>query len=253
MARIRYVKPGFFVDEHIKDLPYEHRLFFQGLWCHADKVGRGLDRPERLKAEILPYDNVDPEEIMCVLAKHKKGLKRPFIIRYSVDDEKYYQVVNWDEHQRPHHTEKCSQIPPPPEDLLRKCSFKDYLTVTAPSYTAGEGEWKGKEKREVKKGKVTKEADYMAVVDVWNKTTLTSCAQLTDTRKEKLAILLENEHFRENYKEAISKLSNSGFAKGEGKKGWKVSFDWFISNDSNYVKAFEGQYDNKPVGFYDKL
>ena len=64
MARIRYLKPDFFKDEDIKELPFEARLFYQGLWVQADREGRGEDRPERLRIEIMPYDDVDAEEII---------------------------------------------------------------------------------------------------------------------------------------------------------------------------------------------
>jgi len=112
VSRIRYLKPDFFIDEDIADLPYEIRLFFQGLWCSADKAGRLEDRPKKLKVQIMPYDNVDAEKMLNLLAKPKNGSKRQFIIRYEIDGEKYIQIVNWDKHQKPHHTEKDSIIPP---------------------------------------------------------------------------------------------------------------------------------------------
>lgn len=115
MARIRYLKPDFFKDEDLKNLSYEARLFYQGLWCQADREGRGEDRPERLKAEIFPYDdNIDAEKIMQALANCKLSTAKPFIIRFGVDGERYFQIVKWHKHQRPHHTEINSVIPPPP-------------------------------------------------------------------------------------------------------------------------------------------
>lgn len=118
MARIRYLKPGFFKDEDIKELPYEARLFYQGLWIQVDREGRGEDRPERLKVEIMPYDEVDAEKIMQLLARPKKSTNRPFIRRYQVRGERYYQIISWHKHQKPHHTEQPSQIPAPPDNAL---------------------------------------------------------------------------------------------------------------------------------------
>jgi len=125
--RIRYLKPEFFKDEHIKDLPFEVRLFYQGLWIMADRSGRLEDRPERLKAEIMPYDKIDVNKLLDLLAKPKNDTYRPFIIRYKVDGEKYIQIIKWDKHQKPHHTEKPSSIPPAPplntkENGNGKCS-----------------------------------------------------------------------------------------------------------------------------------
>lgn len=113
MPRIRYLKPDFFKDEDLAKLPYETRLFFEGLWCFADKAGRLEDRPERLKAEIFPYDSIDVKKCLEQLAQKKQGSGQPFINRYSVNGQQYIQILNWF-HQKPHHTEKESTIPPAP-------------------------------------------------------------------------------------------------------------------------------------------
>lgn len=112
MARIRYLKPDFFKDEDLAKLPVETRLFFAGLWCLADRAGRLEDRPGRLKIEIFPYDDIDVERCLQQLAEPKKNSGQPFINRYQTDKQRYIQIINWNKHQRPHHTEKESQIPP---------------------------------------------------------------------------------------------------------------------------------------------
>lgn len=114
MARIRYIKPDFFKDEDLAELPFETRLFFAGLWTQADKEGRLEDRPKRLKVELMPYDNADIEKMLQELANHKKDSGCPFIMRYEVNGQRYIQILAWKKHQRPHHTEKISEIPPAP-------------------------------------------------------------------------------------------------------------------------------------------
>ena len=114
MPRIRYLKPDFWKDEDIAELPPMIRLFYQGLWNFADKAGRLEDRPKRLKREILPYDKVDIERFLKQLAKPKNNSPRPFIQRYEIEGERYIQIVNWYKHQKPHHTEADTQIPPAP-------------------------------------------------------------------------------------------------------------------------------------------
>jgi hypothetical protein len=145
MARIRYLKPDFFKDEDIKELPFEARLFYQGLWIQADREGRGEDRPERLKIEIMPYDDVDAEQIMQLLAQQKKNGKRPFIIRYEIDGERYYQIINWQKHQKPHKTERQSDIPPPSNECLTvKQPLKDvYASNFSVGNGDGNGDWNG--------------------------------------------------------------------------------------------------------------
>lgn len=114
MARIRYLKPEFFTDEDLAELKYETRITFAGLWCHADKAGRMEDRPKFLKAMIFPYDNVDIEKQLEALSKPKNSNGTPFIIRYTVESHRYIEIVHWDKHQKPHHTEKDSTFPPAP-------------------------------------------------------------------------------------------------------------------------------------------
>jgi len=115
--RIRYLKPDFFLDEDVAKLPPLVRLFFQGLWCHADRDGRLEDRPQRLKVEIMPYqDDFDAEEALAILAKPKREGRRPYIVRYEVNGERFIQILSWARHQRPHKNEKASEIPAPPRE-----------------------------------------------------------------------------------------------------------------------------------------
>lgn len=107
MARARNIKPGFFTNDVLAECSALARILFQGLWCHADREGRLEDRPRKLKAEILPYDECDIDELLCQLEK------RGFIIRYSHDAERFIQVVNFCKHQNPHVKESESTIPAP--------------------------------------------------------------------------------------------------------------------------------------------
>jgi hypothetical protein len=118
MPRIRNVKPDFFKDEDLAKLPFEARLFFQGLWIMADREGRLEYRPERLKIEIMPFDDVDVVSL-CEKLYNPKFAHRPnkhFIEIYAVDGEQYIQVIGFSKHQRPHHQEPPSRIPCPHPD-----------------------------------------------------------------------------------------------------------------------------------------
>lgn len=105
MARIRSVKPDFFTDDKINELNPATRLFFIGLWTQADRYGRLLDRPKHLRIKLLPCDRLDGGKMIQSL--ETEGL----IIRYKIEAEKYIQIVNFELHQRPHHTETGSNIP----------------------------------------------------------------------------------------------------------------------------------------------
>ena len=113
MARIRYIKPGFFTNDELAEVKPLGRLLFIGLWCLADKEGRLHDRPKRIKAQVLPFDTGSADRLLDDLAA------RGFIIRYRVKDEPYIQVNNFLKHQRPHHKEAPSLIPPASKDGAR--------------------------------------------------------------------------------------------------------------------------------------
>lgn len=107
MARARNIKPGFFTNDALGDLNPLARILFIGIWCHADRAGRLLDRPKKLKAEVLPYDNCDPNQLIQDL--HGAGM----VQRYEVAGIKYIQCVNFTKHQNPHIKEPESTIPAP--------------------------------------------------------------------------------------------------------------------------------------------
>jgi len=106
MARTRSLKPGFFKNEILGQLPLQDQLLFAGLWTLADRSGRLEDRPARIKAEIFPYRNIDVEASLCRLHQAE------FIIRYTVDAP-YITIPTFAKHQSPHVKEQASTIPAP--------------------------------------------------------------------------------------------------------------------------------------------
>ena len=82
------------------------RLFFIGLWCHADKDGILEEDAEKLKLQILPYDKIGAEECLA-------DLHPDFILRYKVGGKRYVFIKNFQKHQRPHPKEAKSELPPP--------------------------------------------------------------------------------------------------------------------------------------------
>lgn len=105
MARSRNIKPGFFTNDELAECSPLARLLFAGLWTIADKEGRLDDRPKKIKALVLPFDNVDCDD--CLKQLHD----RHFITRYSVEGNGYIQISNWKKHQNPHCKEAPSEIP----------------------------------------------------------------------------------------------------------------------------------------------
>jgi hypothetical protein len=113
VSRARNLKPGFFKNEELAELPFEFRILFQGLWCLADRLGRLEYRPKRIKGEIFPYDEVDVVKGLRDLYNHG------FNDIYTIDNHEYIQIVAFAKHQNPHCKEAASTIPAPCEPSVR--------------------------------------------------------------------------------------------------------------------------------------
>ncbi|MDE1999749.1 MAG: hypothetical protein KGI52_12565 [Burkholderiales bacterium] len=107
MARSRNIKPGFFTNDDLGEMDPLARLLFAGMWTIADRAGRLEDRPKKIKAEVLPYDNCDADAYLSQLAD------RGFILRYEFEGKRYIQILAWEKHQNPHCKEAPSTIPAP--------------------------------------------------------------------------------------------------------------------------------------------
>jgi len=141
MSRARNIKPGFFKNDLLAECNPLTRILFAGLWCEADREGRMEDRPKRLKAECLPYDECDIEDLLGELSD------RGFIVRYSVEGKRYIAVAEFSQHQNPHQREVPSVIPAPAEtkhnlgndkahprlDAAEKCTGSAGLVTDSPS------------------------------------------------------------------------------------------------------------------------
>lgn len=112
MARIRTIKPEFFLNEQVASLPFEWRILFVGLWTQADREGRLEDRPLRLKASLFPYDDLNIDHGLGCLVN--AGL----IIRYEGNGQKLIALPTWAKHQQPHIRESVSKLPSPDAGMV---------------------------------------------------------------------------------------------------------------------------------------
>lgn len=87
---------------------------------------------------------------------------------------------------------------------------------------------------------------------MWNETCtgFPKLYTLSEPRKNKMRIRIAEMGGLEKalplIKQIFEKMQQSKFLKGDNKRGWKASFDWLFENDKNWVKVYEGNYDNKP-------
>lgn len=140
MARARNIKPGFFSNDQLAECQPFTRLLFAGLWTLADREGRMEDRPKKIKVAILPYDDVNVDELLNELAEKRDQDGTPaFILRYQVNGIAYIQIMNFKKHNNPHVREPKSMIPAPgqhgastvqdPEDIVQAPEETDATTI----------------------------------------------------------------------------------------------------------------------------
>lgn len=105
MARARNIKPSFFINEDLVELPFETRLLFVGLWTLCDRQGYLEDKPKKIKMAIFPADDVNVDEMLNELQACN------FLIRYVEQNRKCIFLPKFTKHQNPHHKETINDVP----------------------------------------------------------------------------------------------------------------------------------------------
>jgi hypothetical protein len=87
-------------------------------------------------------------------------------------------------------------------------------------------------------------SDLDAFLDGWNscRGPLSAISMLSKTRREKLKSRIAEGLTLDEFKVLVQKCASTPFLRGEGKDGWKATFDWLIANEGNSLKVAEGNY-----------
>jgi hypothetical protein len=248
MARSRNIKPGFFKNETLAECSPVARLLFAGLWCLADRAGRLEDRPKRIRAEVLPYDDGCVDEMLDEL--HRAG----FILRYQVGQQRFIQVKNFTKHQNPHCREPESIIPEPdkhgastvltpdehetgPADSL--LLIPDSLNLMSDADAS------------VVAGKAADHCPHQEIIDLYHRI-LPMGRQVrlwTEARKAKLRARWREDAKRQSldwWERLFSYVAKSDFLTGKicakDRKPFEIDLEWIITS-KNLVKIIEGKYD----------
>jgi hypothetical protein len=146
MARIRTIKPEFFCHEELFDLEVETklplRIAFAGLWTICDREGRFKWRPRAIKAQVLPFDDVDFSRVLHALTT------RGFVVKYASNGAEVGHVPGFARHQVVNNREAASVLPEPPEtlEIAGDSRVVDACPTRAPRVPhACQGERKGRE------------------------------------------------------------------------------------------------------------
>lgn len=117
MARIRSVKPEFWVDRSfVRKVPNrDARMLYMALWNLADEHARLMGDPAYIKGQAFPYaedDDLTPKVIDALLDTLAEAGR---VLRYEVDGDPYLFLPRLAKHQRLESAKVPSRLPPPPD------------------------------------------------------------------------------------------------------------------------------------------
>jgi hypothetical protein len=81
--------------------------------------------------------------------------------------------------------------------------------------------------------------------DIWNLSVMSyegvsQVKEITETRLRKFRVRIKEPAF--DFVKILTEIKLSPHLRGENSRGWKVTFDWILENDQNYIKILEGNY-----------
>lgn len=241
MARSRNIKPGFFKNENLVELPFETRLLFAGLWTLADRDGRLEDRPKKIKMEIFPADSVDIE-------KSLSGLSGAcLILRYTVDGKRFIWIPTFLDHQNPHHKEQESVIPKHnasdlpqantvqavliPSSLIPSSLIPDSLSSDSPIHMSKSAS-----------------ADVGIIFEFWKDVLKHPTSKLTPERKRYITARLKDGYTVEQIKSAILGCQSSPHHMGENERATIYDDLTLICRSGSKLEQFIGYGSTKGNG-----
>lgn len=250
-TRIRSVKPEFFRHEELfkleKSTGLPMRIAFSGLWVCADREGRFEWKPNLLKLDVLPWDEVD---FAVVLEKLREA---GFIEHYEIGAKQYGYIPGWHSHQVIPTKEAPSHFPPPPGSSREipdsSQGAPEKITGAHNKDSRGrEGEGKGTEGEREREGEC-KQPPAPDLVFLWNENSggdMPRVKQLTDKRREAWRRRWMNDPDEAYWIAVIRRMAASPFCRGENDRGWRANVD-FLLKPETHVRVMEGRYDPGPV------
>jgi hypothetical protein len=277
MARIRTIKPEYWVDQKIGKLSRDARLLFIALLSHSDDYGTVRSSPALIRANAFPYDEkLTVEEVKQWL---QEVLDQGLLVPFEYSGESFYHIKNFGKHQKVDHPSR--PIVPHDVKAALENTSRDPRESVAPEVGSSNESSKGVEGEDnthshapnfkndsegykynvdyyYELAKSLKGKDYKTVwcgisefidsykpdylepyVDMWNvfaeKSDLPCVIKITDEIQTNLSLRLKERLF--NLHDIIQAIKKDPFLKGQEKSSWKVSFQWLIKSEDNYLKV----------------
>lgn len=98
MPRIRTIKPEFYDDAKLCEVPVQARFLFIALWVFADDDGIVRGNAKWLKSKIFPYD--DDLRVNSIENWMLSLTKAQMLVPFTFKGENYYCIRTFKKHQR---------------------------------------------------------------------------------------------------------------------------------------------------------
>ena len=230
MARIRTIKPEFWSDGDMLRLSRDARLFYIGLWNFVDDNGVIEYDLLAIKSKVFPNDKINIEGLIKELTENKK------IVIYEAENRKYMMINSLKNHQK---------IDRPRKSNLPKFNGSQLKSTEIIPI----GKEVGREVMDSKESNTAYVDFEKSTLTLWNKfclkyPVLSQVKELSPKRREKLKKRFGSQSFKDAFTnlDIYTAIEKQKFLMGENDRSWKVSFDWLIENDTNYLKVLELKY-----------
>lgn len=265
MPRTRSIKPEFWDDEKLARVSRGARFVFVGLWTCSDDYGVTKGNASWLKSQLFPYDaDLSVDEFSGWIAE-LESIGR--IVPYTVEDEKYYYIKHFNDHQKVDHPSRIKN-PSPPDGILVKHSrglASDSREIRDETETETEtisyvgqpaadppDSTGGKAVQVVEANPNNGAVPYARVMQLFNEILgdeLPNCKNVTDERKRAIKARWNTDDqtcvidWWERY---FKHIRESKFLMGRsppkgGHQPFQATFDWVLVK-RNFVKIREGNY-----------
>lgn len=261
-------------SDKINNISVHAERFLVRLIMKVDDYGCFYADSRLLKANLFPLvlDNVRDADILRWMAEcQKAGL----IVVYENSGKRYVMILDFkqrlDRAKSKYPLPNGNELPaivndfPPEEKGTRSRTEVEKnranALVDADASTAEKARVKheyselltavgGKPNKEIwvelKQFVYEKKPDFIEpFVDSWNLFAsiykLSAVENISDSRRKKFAT--RRAEFGFDFIKVLEKIKSSPHLKGDNQRGWKVTFDWIVENDKNYLKIIEGQYE----------
>lgn len=127
-------------------------------------------------------------------------------------------------------------------DMKRECNVEKEIEIEIEKEIEIEGLTEPK-------GSVCRTKDVRRIMEAWNSLGLQQLTKITgESKRGGMLRSRVNEYGVDAVIDAIEKVRSSAFLQGQNSKGWVITFEWFVK-PNNFVKVYEGNFDNKPNTF----